>query len=131
MNNFNQAVTLWDGNPVKCRVVDICAMDQHQIEFYWARPYVGQQRQAVEVTADGKYYFYLDNADGSGIYKVTNGGHMRLGHRSLYPEPYTEIKAVPEDKIIYPSKELYEAVESDIRRLGLALYGQAHFDKMD
>jgi len=48
----------------------------------------GQRIEAVEVVLDGVNYgggiAYLDNRDGSGWYKVTEGhGSPRLGHRDV------------------------------------------------
>jgi hypothetical protein len=49
----------------------------------WFKEFIGQEREAVEVTYYGDV-FYLDNEDGSGWAKVTNGhGSPQYGHRSL------------------------------------------------
>ena len=125
--NFKfDAVPCWDGNPIQCRVVSITVRDSPEAKFYWARPYVGRQRQALEVTADGKYFFYLDNADGLGIYKVTNGGGFRLGHRSLYPEPYTNIIEVDPGEVVYPNAELYRLESEKIEYDCTILYGDEY-----
>lgn len=50
---------------------------------YWAAHLDGTVRDAVRVEYDDDR-FYLDNEDGSGWAKVTQGGSPRRPHRSLY-----------------------------------------------
>ena len=53
--------------------------------YLWFVPFIGQHRQVVEVIQDGQT-FYMDNEDGSGFRKVTEGrGSPQFGHRSFYP----------------------------------------------
>jgi len=89
----------WNGEPAEFRVVVIVVGDEpdHQKEHFakhrpdqkrylWFVPFIGTERQAVEVTY-GDSKFYLDNADGNGIRKVTKGmGSPTHGHKSIYPE---------------------------------------------
>lgn len=86
----------WNGEPAKFRVVNIIIGPEPeelkaQIEknmkrkrFLWFVPFIGQEREAVEVCSWQK--FYIDNKDGSGVKKVVEGkGSPRYGHRSIYP----------------------------------------------
>jgi len=53
--------------------------------YLWFVPFIGTERQMVEVLADGEV-FYLDNEDGTGLYKVTKGGGcFTCAHASVYP----------------------------------------------
>lgn len=104
------APTFWNGEPCPARQVRVIVADDPRFDLYWARPYVGQERDAVEVTYSGST-FYLDDdghapagkeaeflrsrgvepeadAPGQGWAKVTLGrGSWRFGHRSLAVEP--------------------------------------------
>lgn len=77
MNYKNET---WDGQPIECRVVTITVAEQPQFKFYWARPYVGQQRQVLEVKSENST-FYIDNEGGAGIFKVSGGAHMGKPHQ--------------------------------------------------
>jgi hypothetical protein len=117
--------TFWDHTPARCRVVTITVADLRQFIFYWARPYVGQQRQALEVQTANQI-FYIDNEGGQGIQKVNLGAHMGKPHRSLMPEPYTAITEVPDQEVIYPTPELLKAAEEKIEADCTALYGREY-----
>lgn len=52
--------TYWNGQECKARIVRVIVADAPEFPQYWARGFVGQEREAVEVT----YYdetFYIDN----------------------------------------------------------------------
>lgn len=80
--------TYWNGEPaqarkclIRCGVVD---------PGHWALLLTGKQREAVEVVYNDET-FYLDNADGEGWYKVTEGmGSPRWAHRGLHPAEVLE-----------------------------------------
>jgi hypothetical protein len=74
--------TRWNSQP--CDVVRGSAVVKDAPEFpqYWAREHVGQRRRVAVVFQD-RQWFVLDDEDGSGWVKVTNGGGPRLGHRDL------------------------------------------------
>lgn len=81
--------TYWNGERCEARKVTITVADGGH-ERGWYRPFIGQQRDAVEVTYAGQT-FYLDDAElgpdaaGAGWRKVTEGhGGPSWGHRSLY-----------------------------------------------
>ncbi len=106
--------TFWNGERCEARIVRVVVADCPSAIAYWARPYVGQEREAVEVVYDGGV-FYIDNeahepgeqeaaflahrgvrplrtADGDGWRKVTEGrGSPRVGHRSLTIERVLEV----------------------------------------
>lgn len=98
--------TFWNGERCEARIVRVIVADDPNFRAYWARPYVGQEREAVEVVYQGRT-FYLDNEAhtpgsgeaavlrqfgrepvaypaGGGWGKVTMGrGGPRSEHRSL------------------------------------------------
>lgn len=74
--------TKWNYEPATAVRVRVRVADAPQFAQYWARPHIGTIRQAVRVTYGG-CTFYLDNEDGSGWHKVTNGGGPGLPYRDL------------------------------------------------
>jgi hypothetical protein len=52
--------TYWNGDPCEARRVRVIVEDRPSAAKYWARPFVGQERNAVEVTYAGST-FYLDD----------------------------------------------------------------------
>lgn len=75
--------TYWSGQPCAAREVRVIVADAPEFPRYWAREFVGQEREAVEVQAHGEK-FYLDNEDGRGWRKVTVGkGSPQWGHGTL------------------------------------------------
>lgn len=89
----------WNGEPAKYRVVLVIVGEEPEDRrlhaetrmngrkrYLWFVPFVGQERQVVEVVYEGST-FYLDNADGTGLMKVTKGmGSPQVGHSTVYPE---------------------------------------------
>lgn len=123
MQNFkSDKAPSWDNMNISCRVVIITVAD-HPAKWYWARHLVGQQRQALEVETPNSTFFYIDNADGLGIHKVTTGGHMQIPHRSLTPEPYTAITAVKESEVVYPDKLKMDYEKWRIEAICRTMYG--------
>lgn len=75
--------TYWNGEPCEARRVSVVVADSGQFPLYWAREFVGQRRDAVEVVY-GEQTFYLDDGAGDGWWKVTDGhGSPRWSHGSL------------------------------------------------
>lgn len=52
--------TFWNGELCEARIVRVIVADCPSASAYWARPYVGEEREAVEVSYGGRV-FYLDN----------------------------------------------------------------------
>lgn len=75
--------TFWNGRPcIATRVRAI--VGPAFLSTYWHAGLEGTERAAVEVLVDGSDPFYLDDADGSGWYKVTTGrGSPAIYHREL------------------------------------------------
>jgi hypothetical protein len=75
--------TRWNGEPCEAKRVRVIVADAPDCPNYWAREFVGQERNAVEV----RYFdtpFYLDDENGSGWAKVTlGGGGPEWGHKGL------------------------------------------------
>lgn len=77
--------TFWNGEPCKARKVKVI-IGQPPRPTWWFAALVGQARDAVEVNYNGEI-FYLDNDDGQGWTKVTEGkGSPWVGHKSLVIE---------------------------------------------
>jgi hypothetical protein len=75
--------TFWNGEPCEARKVRVVVGNSGRFSAPWFSDYIGQEREAVEVTYGGQT-FYLDNEDGSGWGKVTVGhGSPSYGHGSL------------------------------------------------
>lgn len=115
----------WNGEPAQFRVVmgivgDEPAEQKQQIEkhapgrkrYLWFTPFIGETRQMIEVTQNG-FTFYMDNEDGSGLLKVTEGkGCPPYGHYSVYPS--LVVREVPKEHWTEYNKDLHEAVEESI-----------------
>ena len=72
----------WNGEPAACRRVTVI-VGESLVDTWWCAPLAGQRRAAVEVIYGGRKFF-LDNEDGSGWFKVTDGrGSPRWADRSL------------------------------------------------
>lgn len=86
------AATYWNGLPTPARRGTAIVADAPEFPAYWARALVGQRIRVVEVVLDGVNYGggidYLDNRDGGGWVKVTEGrGSGSYGHASVAIEP--------------------------------------------
>lgn len=74
--------TYWNGEPAPARRVTV-VVGPSQRPTWWCAELAGTTRAAVEVTYGGDV-FYLDDEDGSGWHKVTEGhGSPRVSHSSL------------------------------------------------
>lgn len=72
----------WNGEPAEVRRVRVIVGDA-MAPTWWCAELVGTERAAVEVRY-GAQLFYLDDEDGSGWAKVTEGhGSPRLHHRNV------------------------------------------------
>lgn len=86
--------TYWNGLPAPAERGTAVVADRGDFPQYWARheKIVGQRIDVVRVFLDGVNYGggveYLDNRDGSGWLKVTEGhGSPTYGHRNVTIEP--------------------------------------------
>ena len=84
----------WKGKPVEFSVMIVEITNILGGAMPRMKPYIGTKRQAVKVSVGNHRPFYLDNEDGTGLYKIFNGGGSEHEHRSL-GEP-KELKEVPE-----------------------------------
>ena len=74
--------TYWNGEPTPARRVRVIVGDS-PLSTWWCADLIGTERQAVEVTYSGRTFF-IDDADGQGWAKVTEGcGSPRWAHRGL------------------------------------------------
>lgn len=74
--------TEWNYEPCTALRCIVIVGDTGRFPSYWARQYVGNERFAVEIKYNGST-FYIDDEDGSGWDKVTNGGGPDMPHKSL------------------------------------------------
>lgn len=85
----------WNGDPAEGRRVRVIVADCETQTDYWARQYVNTARDAVEVTYQGRT-FYLDDQDGEGYAKVTQGkGAPYWPHRGLCVKEVLEDRDAP------------------------------------
>lgn len=81
-----QEKTYWNGEECHALHVEVIVADDTRFPLYWARELVGQRRKAIAVTWGG-HTFYIDDEDGQGWLKVTEGrGMWTYGHRDLAVE---------------------------------------------
>lgn len=73
--------------------------------MHWQNAFAGQERQAVHIIGPRKEVFLIDNQDGSGLLKVTNGGGPEFYHASIDEHEY--IKDLPEDAWQAPDPNLF------------------------
>jgi hypothetical protein len=74
--------TEWNYEPCIAIRTIVVVGDAPEFPSYWAREFIGQTRFAVRVTYNGQTFF-IDDEDGSGWFKVTNGGGPEYNHRNL------------------------------------------------
>ena len=72
----------WNGLPARARKVWARVAEAPQFPAYWAKPFIGWERAAVEVHYD-QAIFYLDDEEDQGWLKVTHGGLPSYGSKSL------------------------------------------------
>lgn len=112
--------TQWNGEPCAARLITAIVADNSAFPMYWARPFVGMRRKAVEVEYSGET-FYLDDEDGSGWNKVTHGGSPWFPHSNLTVElDSVEPRAVTSAEFDYPrdpdAEELLNTLPPDVQR---------------
>ena len=82
--------TFWNGEPCEARIV-VVIVGKSPKKTWWCAGLEGQERQAVEVKYGDEKPFYLDNEDGEGWAKVTEGrGSPQWGHSSIPVERVVE-----------------------------------------
>jgi len=75
--------TYWNGLPMPAEPVRV-VVDTSPVSTWWCAALAGTERAAVRVGEPGGEVMYLDDEDGSGWWKVTEGrGSPRVPHRSL------------------------------------------------
>jgi len=81
----------WNGLPTTARLGTAIVANAPQFPQYWAKDLIGQRIEVVEINLEGVNYGggvdYLDDRDGSGSVKVTEGhGSPRYPHRNVQIE---------------------------------------------
>lgn len=135
----------WNGEPAKFRVVNIVVgqepkqnrdhFEKHypgQKRYMWFVPFIGQTFQAIEITYQGEIW-YIDNSNGTGLYKVTKGmGSPSCGHASIYPQTVLD-EVHPKDWIDSISKEFADNREKEIGEFWMSIDPEnyrKHLEKM-
>lgn len=74
--------TFWNGEPCEARIVNVI-VGKPLKPTWWCAEFEGKKRKAVQVAQHGQTFF-MDNEDGSGWRKVTEGkGMPNYPHSSL------------------------------------------------
>jgi hypothetical protein len=91
MEHSKKEFTYWNGEPCQAQKCEVEVADALQFKNYWARPLIGQRIKAVEVSVPDPDMepFYLDNEDGEGWIKVTEG-------KGMWTYPHKTIEIVEE-----------------------------------
>lgn len=87
----------WNGKPIEFAVLTVTITNRLGGGKNWAKPFIGNKRQAVKVMVPGHRPFYLDNEDGTGLACVLKE-KTEVSYRSL-GEP-EEGKELPQSKWI-------------------------------
>jgi hypothetical protein len=87
--------TYWNGEPCKARLVEV-TVGKAPRSTWWCADMAGTRRKAVEVEYGGTK-FYLDNEDGTGWRKVTEGrGAPNYYHASIPVDDVPHVTATGE-----------------------------------
>lgn len=90
----NNPPTYWNGEPTPCIQGSAIVSNDNGFPLYWAADLVGQRIPVVRIFY-GDTVRNIDDRDGSGWAKVTNGhGSPRYGHCDLSVRPGSFIPAV-------------------------------------
>jgi hypothetical protein len=81
--------------PVTYRVIVVRLLEVKEPPMHWQNAFVGEHRQVVEITHNGRS-FLIDNADGSGLLKLEEGGGP--GSMSRHVGEFEFIGLVPDDQ---------------------------------
>ena len=84
----------------------------------WAKPFIGDERQAVKVMVKGHMPFYLDNEDGTGLNFVTKA-NSQVETRSL-GEPIV-VKVLPKEEW---NKKVLKSVTKTIEKESAAYWAK-------
>lgn len=101
-------IGMWNGEKCLCRYMKIKVLDNPDsvFEHPWWKPYIGEEFDCIEVN----YYkkkFYISNADGSGMYKVTKGeGSPFVGHAGFETVEMVKLVERREDWIMVYDPEV-------------------------
>jgi hypothetical protein len=87
----------WNYLPATARVVYVMIHEVEKPPFHWQNAFVGERRQAIEVTQDG-YSFMIDNNDGMGWAKLLRGGGPDSDSKHLLA--CTILEECPQNQII-------------------------------
>lgn len=60
--------------PILYTVVQVLIGEVDSKPMHWQNAFAGELRQAVKISAENGYTFYIDNEDGSGLLKIQRGG---------------------------------------------------------
>ena len=73
----------WNGEPAKFKGLEYTVTEVKEKPLSWQNSLVGTRRQAIEIDYSG-HTFIIDNQDGLGFIKVTEGrGLFKFAHKSV------------------------------------------------
>lgn len=100
---------VWQGKAVTFEVMNVEITNRLGDTRPWAKPFIGETRQAVKITMRNHLPFYLDNEDGSGLIQLKT--NVKLPKYRSLGEP-KEGDLVPKDKWIKKyNKKLSKAID--------------------
>lgn len=119
----------WNGEPVLVRPILIRMIEsENDPKCFWGRIFYGKPRQALEIKPiDAEEWppFVIDNDDGWGLRKVTEGlGSPRHGHRSI--NDHDEVAEIPETHVQYFDPLKYKDTERKVEKWIEETYPEDH-----
>lgn len=76
----------WNGEPCKTEFFTAILVEGGESHALgWYKPFIGQRRQMIKVTASWGEPFVIDNQNGTGYAKMRNGGAMLSGGHASIP----------------------------------------------
>lgn len=92
----------WNGEPAEITGVVYTVTKCDTTPIHWQNSCVGQKRQGVKILHKGSA-FIIDNEDGQGYLKVTEGrGLMNYGHKTVMDPMF--VREIPDEEV----KKVYD-----------------------
>jgi hypothetical protein len=90
----------WNGQPCKAKFLN-AEINKIEVEnMPWWKPFEGTIRRVLMVTPSWGDPFFIDNEDGLGYSKLTNGGMWNHGSRHFEPGSISVVGLTPADEIV-------------------------------
>ena len=83
MQSANTEKGYWNGEPALFSACKVILKECELTPLHWQNAFVGKERECIEVIYNNES-FLIDNENGTGFYKVTQGmGSPNVGHSSI------------------------------------------------